>query len=187
MRITVKVGILFAIGWILLKLSLFGMGISSETSLVPSILINMFFLISSVTVGLYLQKRNEADSGNALNDIKNGMSAGIPYAIIISIFLYVYYAKVDPSYIQSKITDKEVELNKLLSDPATLKKVKESNADYEVMTVSQIRKKEIENDKSVYSASSTAIFSLLAMTMYTTFNSIIITVIMRKIVFRRKS
>lgn len=184
MRITVKIGILFAAGWILIKLGMFGMGISSEDSLIPSIFINMFFLISAITVGLYLHKRKEVELGNALNDIKNGMSAGIPYTIIISVFIFLYYSKVDPNYVKTKIADKAFELDKNLNNPVALKKIKASNPDFEVMTVKQIRKKVLESDQSVYSAKSTAVFSLLAMAMYTTFNSIFITIIMRKIVFR---
>lgn len=187
MRITVKIGILFAIGWILIKLSIFGMGISSDDSLMPAIFLNMFFLIAAITVGLYIHKRKEVEIGNALNDIKNGMSAGIPYSIIISIFLFFYYSKIDPEYIKTKIADKAFELDKNLSNPVRLKKIKASNPDFEVMTVKQIRKKVLESDQSVYNAKSTAIFSLLAMAMYTTFNSIIITIILRKIVFRGRN
>ena len=74
MRITVKVGILFAFGWILVKLSIFGMGVTSEDSLKPSLLINMLFLILAITVGLYLQKRRDTEDSNALRDIKNSLS-----------------------------------------------------------------------------------------------------------------
>lgn len=187
MRITLKSGILFAFGWILIKLSLFGMGMNSEDSLKPAILLNMLFLILAITVGLFLQKRKDSEDGNALRDIKNGMTAGVPYAIIVSVFIYFYYSKIDPEYIQSKLADTEIELKKSMEDPIKFKTLKDSNPDFEVMTDKQIIKSVIKNSKGVYNAKSTAITSLLAMTLYATLNSIFITIILRKIVFRRKN
>lgn len=186
MRITVKVGILFAIGWILVKLSLFGMGIDTKEVIIPAAFVNMFFLILAITLGLYLQKRKDTEDGNALRDIKNGMSAGIPYTLVVSIFIYFYYSKIEPDYLKHQLKERETELVKQLNNPVTLKKIKDSNADFEVMTKDQIQKQMMTNDKSPLSANSITVMALLAMTMYTTLNSIFITIIFRKIVFRRK-
>lgn len=186
MKVTLKSGIILAFAWILIKLSLFGMGVSSNDSLKPSILLNMLFVILSITIGLYIHKRKEAE-GNALSDIKNGMTAGIPYAIIVSIFIYVYYAKIDPDYIQGKLADTQIELQKTINDPIKYKRLKDSNPDFEVMTDKQITKAVMKNSEGVYSAKSTAITSLLAMTLYATLNSIFITIILRKVVFRKKN
>lgn len=185
MRITVKTGILFAIGWILFKLSLFGMGKSSETFLL-STFVNMFLLILAITVGLYLEKRNDQEDGNALRDIKNGMTAGIPYTIIVCVFIYFYYSKIDPEYNRHQISDSAVALEKEINDPVKFKRLKASNPDFEVMTKNQIRKNIIEKSKSAYNPKSTATVGLLAMSLYTTLNSIFITIIFRKIVFRNK-
>lgn len=187
MRITVKVGILFAIGWILVKLSLFGMGYDTKDVIVPAAFINMFFLILAITIGLYLQKRKDLEDGNALRDIKNGMSAGIPYTILVSIFIYFYYAKIDADYLKHQLVERQTELVKQLNNPKTFQKIKDSNADFEVMTKAQIQKKIMINDKSGLSANSSTIMALLAMTMYTTLNSVFITIIFRKIVFKRKT
>ena len=65
--------------------------------------------------------------------------------------------------------------------------IKDSNPDYEVMTKAQIRKKIIANTKGVYSAKSTSILALLAMTVYATINSLLITAIFRKVVFKHKA
>jgi hypothetical protein len=186
MRITVKVGVLFASGWILVKLSLFGMGKSNDTFLFCTFL-NMFFLIMAITVGLYLQKRKDIEEGNSLRDIKNGMSTGVPYAVIISLFLFFYYSKIDPEYNRHQINESAIALEKELSNPAALKKLKEAHPDFEVMTVPQIRTAVLEKSKSVYNAKSTAVVGLLAMTLYSTLNSIFITIIFRKIVFRNKN
>ena len=182
MRITLKIGILFAFGWILVKLSIFGMGISSEDSLKPSLLINMFLLILAITVGLYLQKRKDTEESNALRDIKNGLSAGVPYAI----FIFFYYSKIDPSFTKHKIAESAIELKKVMDNPDKFKKLKETNPDFEVMTNKQIIKAVLKNSESAYNPKSTAIMSLAAMLLYSTLNSVFITIIFRKIVFRKK-
>ena len=187
MGVTLKTGIILAFGWMLVKLSLFGMGMSSEKSFIPSLFLNMFFLILAITIGLYLQKRKDTEQGNALKDIKSGMTAGFPYAILVSLFLYIYYAKVDPAYIESKIADREVLLDKIIKDPKQFQKLRDSNANYEVMTVKQIKKAEKNNGKSALSASNNATFAMLAMLLYSMFNSIFITIILRKIVFKNKN
>jgi len=185
MRVTLKSGIIFAFGWILIKLSMFGMGVSSADSLKPSVLLNMLFLILAVTVGLYLQKRKDSESGNVLKDIKNGMTAGLPYAILVSLSIYIYYAKVDPDYIQGKLADTEVELTKIMNNPKEYKKLKDSNPDFEVMTDKQITKAVLKNSRSAYNPKSTAIMALSALILYALLNSIFITVILRKLVFKQ--
>jgi hypothetical protein len=185
MRITIKTGLLFAFGWILIKLSIFGMGKSVEVFKF-AILGNMLFVILAITVGLYLQKRRDTEEGNALRDIKNGMTAGVPYALVVSAFIYFYYSKIDPSYNQHQIAESGVALEKALNDPSKLKKLKATNPDFEVMTVNQIRKAVNKNSEAVYNAKSTTIMALSAMLLYATLNSIFITIIFRKIVFRKR-
>ncbi len=187
MRVTLKTGIIFAFAWMLIKLSLFGMGMSSEKSFLPSLFLNMFFLILAITIGLYLQKRKDTEQGNALKDIKNGMTSGFPYAILVSFFIYIYYSKIDPAFIQGKIADREVFLDKTINDPKQLQKLRDSNPDYEVMTVKQIRKIEIKNGKSAVSAGNNATMTILALLLYAMFNSIFITIILRKIVFKNSN
>ena len=186
MRITTKIGILLAFGWILIKLSIFGMGISSEESLKPSLFINMFLLILAITIGLYLQKRKDTEDGNVLRDIKNGLSAGVPYAIIVSVFIYFYYSKIDADFTKHKIAESTMELKKVMEDPIKLKKLKDSNPDFEVMTEKQITKVVIKNSQSAFNPKSTAIMALSAMLLYSALNSIFISIIFRKIVFRKK-
>ena len=185
MRITLKTGILFAFGWMLVKLSLLGMGVASST-FEFSIMTNMLFLILAISIGLYLQKRKDTETGNALRDIKNGMVTGVPYTVLVSIFLFFYYEKINPEFIEHQISESEIALDKELNDPIKFQKVKDSNPDFEVMTKEQIREKIVANTKGVYSAKSTAILGLLAMTVYATINSLLITAIYRKVVFKNK-
>jgi len=186
MKITVKIGLLFAIIWMIVKISLFGMALENTLALSIATFANMFLLVAAISIGLYLQKRKDSESGNALRDIKNGLTSGIPYAVLVSIFIYFYYEKIDPEFNQHQIAESEIELDKNLNNPAKFKQLQESNPDFEVMTKAQIKKQILRNSSGVYSAKSTAILALLAMTVYSTINSLLITAIYRKIVFKNK-
>ena len=185
MRITVKIGLLFAALWISLKLILFATVTgAARYDMTFAIMTNIFCLLMAITLGLYLHKRKETEYSNALGDIKNAMSAGVPYTIIVSIFLYFYYTKIDPAYNQHQRSEAAMQLEKLLDNPTDLKAMRESNAEFEVMSKDQIRESIVSNQRAMYSAQAVTTISLLGMLILATFNSIFITIVMRKLVFR---
>lgn len=185
MRITVKIGLLFAALWIGLKLILFATVTGpARYDMTFAIMTNIFCLLMAITLGLYLQKRKETEYTNALGDIKNAMSAGVPYTIIISIFLYFYYTKIDPEYNQHQRSEAAMQLEKLLDNPKDLQAMRESNAEFEVMSVDQIRESIVSNQEAMYSAQAVTTISLLGMLILATFNSIFVTIVFRKLVFR---
>jgi len=182
MRVTVKAGILFALLWFIIKVVLFVTGNSLDTFKI-SVLLNMLFAIMAISFGLYFQKRKDTDS-NLLRDIKNGLTAGIPYSILLTLFIYTYYNKIDTHYIKHQIAEREVTLDKDLANPERLALAKKANPDYEVMSIKQIKRKEMSKLEGIFNAKSAAIISLSALLLYSTINSIIIAIILRKIVFR---
>lgn len=153
-------------------------------NVVPSVLINMFCLLASIAIGLYLQKRQDQGAGNALNDIKNGLSAGLPYALIVSVFIYFYYSEIDPGFNEHQIAEAQAGIEKVIADPDQLAEVKESNADFEVMTDEEIFEEMMQGPRSFYKPTAVMTVSMLAMLLLGTLNSIFITIIYRKIVFR---
>lgn len=153
-------------------------------NIVPAVLMNMLFLLLAIAVGLYIHKRREQDSGNALNDIKNGLSAGLPYALVVSVFIYFYYEKIDPGFNQHQIAEAHAGISKLLETPEGLAEARSSNPDFEVLTKDEIFEKMKEGPEGFYKASSTMTLSMLAMLLLGTLNSIFITIIYRKVVFR---
>ena len=138
----------------------------------------------AISLGLYFHKRQETEYTNALGDIKNGLSAGVPYILIVSIFLYFYYTKIDPEYNQHQRSEATMQLEKLLDNPKDLKAMRESNAEFEVMSVDQIRESIISNQEAMYSPQAVTTISLLGMLILATFNSIFVTIVFRKLVFR---
>jgi hypothetical protein len=183
MRITVKIALFAAVTWIVFKMVLFFLGVADHTTVI-AVLSNIFMLLSSISIGLYLQKRHETEETNAMIDLKNAMSAGVPYVVITCLFLYLYYAKINPEYYARQIANKEYEIKKMVEDPKALAKFKKDFPDAEVMTKNQIEHKLIENNKKGASAGFTATLATLALLILSTFYSILVTIIFRKIVFK---
>lgn len=185
MRITVRIGLLFALIWITLKM-IFLWGEFFKYDIVPAVMLNMLCLLLAVAVGLYLHKKEEKEYGNALNDIKNGLSAAMPYALVVGVFIYFYYSKIDPDYNAHQIADAKYEIQKLVDNPETLAEVKASNEEFEVKTKEEIYGELVKGPESFYNPTSTMTISLLAMLLLGTLNSIFVTVIYRKTIFRNR-
>lgn len=183
MKITLKTGLIFAGIYILIKLMFFFTGALGQ-NIVPSVLINILCILLAISVGLYKQKRSETEHGSLLQDIKNGMTAGVPYAILVSVFLYFYYDTIDPAYNQHQIAEAEFQIKKNLDDPASFKKIKASNPDFEVMTKEQIYDLMIQSPRAVFKASTTMTISMLALLILGTMNCIFVAIVYRKIVFK---
>ncbi|MCH2226093.1 MAG: hypothetical protein MK066_15095 [Crocinitomicaceae bacterium] len=186
MKITIKTGIIFAFFWMAIKMIIFWSSDNPENpaSVMPGVLTNMFCLLMAIAVGLFLHKKNETDESNVLGDIKNAMSAGVPYILLVSIFIYLFYTKINPEYIQHKQNETIAFVDKGLNDPKILEEFRKSQPDAEVMTKNEIRESMIESQTSIISAGATTTLSLLAMLLLTTLNSIFVTVVYRKLVFR---
>ena len=186
MRVTVKIGLLFAAIWIGIKMVLFATQVgASRYDLTIPIMANILCLLLAISVGLYLHKTKETEYTNALGDIKNGLSAGVPYIVVVSIFLYFYYTKIDPEYNQHQRSEAAMQLEKLLDNPDDLQKMRDSNAEFEVMSVEEIRESIVSNQEAMYSPQAVTTISLLGMLVLATFNSIFITIILRKLIFRQ--
>jgi hypothetical protein len=178
MKLPVKVGIGAAILWIVLKM--LGLAINfSVDDIKFFVFINMFLLTAAIAFSLYQVKRKEVES-NLLNDIKNGMLAGVPYTLIVSVFLYFYYEKIYPEFNDKKI--QEIELR--LKDPKVIKEIQTTNPAMENKNPEEIKREVMANTRSMYSAKFTMIITLLALMVYSTLNSMVIAIIYRRVVFR---
>jgi hypothetical protein len=115
-----------------------------------------------------------------LNDVKNGMLAGVPYAVIVSVFLYFYYQKIYPAFNEGKMN----EISMKLSKPQTIKEIQRENPEMENKSVEEIKRDILAKTKMVYNPQFTMLVSMLSLLLYATLNSIVITLIFRRIVFR---
>lgn len=184
MKITLKTGLIFAGVWISIKMIFFLTG-AFGTNIVPSVMLNILCILLAISVGLYKQKKSEEEAGSLLQDIKNGMTAGVPYALIVSVFMYFFYTTIDPGFNQHQIAEAEAQIEKNLEDPKTFAQIKSSNPDFEVMTKDQIRDLMVQSPRAVFKASTTMTISMLALLLLGTMNSIFVALVYRKIVFKQ--
>jgi hypothetical protein len=182
MKVTVKTGVIAALIWIAIRMLIFAFDLFPY-NVVPSVMLNILGVLLAVAVGLYLHKLRTREESNALNDIKNAMSAGVPYTILVSVFLYFYYGKIDPDFNKHQLSEIEMALKKDMDDPVTFQEIKDSNEEFEVMTKDQIYHSIIQGPRTFYSPGSTMAISMLSLLLLCTLNSIFVTVIYRRIVF----
>lgn len=184
MKVTVKVGVFVALIFVVIKL-IFSFAGWFNGDIIPTVLINMFLLLSSISIGLYLHKQNEGFSqGNAMSDIKAGITTGVSYGIVVVSFIYLFYAYINPDFIESMVQEKLVEYQKGLADPVMLKEIKASNESFEIMDAEQIYQEMENSTRSTISPFSITIISMLGMVLLSAFYSILVTIIFRKVLLR---
>lgn len=177
MKFPIKVGLICAAIWIGLKLLAWSFSFSLN-EIKPFVFVNMFLLTAAITVALYFVKLKEDDS-NLLNDIKNGMLAGMPYSVIVSVFMYFYYERIYPDFNNHKIELIEKKLN----EPNAIKDIQKNNPEMQNDSPEEVRKEVIQKSRMIYSSKFNMLVSLLSLVLYTTINSIVISIIFRKVVF----
>ncbi|SFT47329.1 Protein of unknown function [Lishizhenia tianjinensis] len=184
MRPALKYGLLFAAGWIVLKMIFKALGILQDDLFVPG-LINNFFLLLAIAFGLYFEKKKEGlGNGTALSDIKNAMIAGTPYAVIVSVFIFFYYKDVSPEYVENRAQERIDMVYKAMQRPAYVDSLKMSDAKYAVMTNEEIYSEMKEGILSSFDTNFLLTFSLLGLIVLAVTYSIFTTVIFRKILLR---
>jgi len=183
MKIPVLIGVSSAIIWILIRYFAYAFGFFTFGNPKTFVFLNMFLLTSAVSIGLYIVKRNQKMESNLLLDIKTGMTAAMPHTVLVSCFLFIFYSYIHPEYNQHQLE----QTRHSLMDKKVLKELRSSNPSLENKTDEELIKEGINQTKQWTSPKFTMVISLLALLMYSTFNSIIITLIYRGIVFRSTS
>ena len=84
MKTPIITGLIAALVWIAIKWGGYAFGFFNNGAVQPYVFTNMFLLTASVSIGLYLIKKNAKQKSNLLLDIKTGMTAAMPYTVIVS-------------------------------------------------------------------------------------------------------
>jgi len=145
--------------------------------------LNMFLATFVVAFGLYLVKKKGNES-NLLMDVKNAMVSGVSYAVLTSIFIYLYYGKIDTSYNERQLRKVYVQINKELNDSLKVKAIKTENPRYRTYSKEQLFNEAKKSPEMFFNAQFTMTLTLLALMLYVTLNSLIISVVYRKLIFK---
>ena len=185
MRVAIKTGLISALCWIAFRYTSHLLGFFTETPVPqPAVLLNILGLLSAISIGLFLEKRKQTEESNALFDMKNAMSAGVPYVVIVSVFIYFFYSTINPECYAHQVSENDVAIERMVNDPSQLSKFKKEHEDAEVMTKEQIESKLKESNRQGASAGFTATLTVLALIILTTLYSLLVTIIFRRVVFR---
>jgi glucan phosphoethanolaminetransferase (alkaline phosphatase superfamily) len=155
-----------------------------KDSQIPGTLINIFCLLASISTGLFLVKLRRKEEANALQDIKDAMSAGLPYTIIVSVFIFFFYGNIDKEFTDHKISERLVAIDKAINDTGSWDQFKIEHPDYETYSKEQFYEEEKIKIETANSPRSVMIVSLLGGLMMGMLYSILVTVIYRVVVFR---
>lgn len=184
MRPALKSALFFAATWIIIKLVFYYVGIFQEDIFLPG-LINNFFLLTTIAVGLYLEKRREGlGEGTALSDIKNAMVAGAPYALIVSVFLFFYYKDINPDFAQDRLSERMDLLYDNMQRKSFVDSLKVQNQDLNVLSNDEIYLHIKEESASAYSPKTLLTLSLLGLIVLGFTYAIFTTVIFRKVLLK---
>jgi len=87
----------------LLKLSIYFNNLQFSTMDNAVLFANIFILMTGVFFGIRQFKGTREDVTSYLEDFKAGIRIAAIYAVCMSVFLYLYYAYIDPSYFEIKL------------------------------------------------------------------------------------
>ena len=87
----------------LLKLSVYFNSLQFSSFENATIFANIFVLMTGVFLGIRLFKSQQKEASSYINDFKAGMRIAAVYALLMAIFLYIYYAYIDPAYFEIKL------------------------------------------------------------------------------------
>ncbi len=178
------IGICFALLWCLIKLSFFLLNSDQADFLKWFVMLNMFLATLTVSLSIYEFKK-KIPGQNLLMDVKNGISAGLIYTILVSSFLFFYYQEINPQYIANKLEKIEKETLSALEDPKKLSEFRALKPEFRSLTKKELVDVVINNRAVVYSPKFTMSIALLALLLYVTINSLLIALIFRKFLFSK--
>ena len=184
MKTSVKIGIAFALIWMIINMIVFYVG-GSIGFFKIGILINVFLLMAGIAVGLYLSKKDEGFAvGHFLADFKAAMQTGIIYTILVAGFAYLYHERIDPSIRNTMISERTADLNAKFPDDSNFMALQETDPTWAGKSFDDFIENKEDNFESIFSSSSVFIAHLMGLTFFAGFYSFFVTLIFRKVVMK---
>jgi hypothetical protein len=182
MKTPIITGLIAALVWIAIKWGGYAFGFFNNGAVQPYVFANMFLLTASVSIGLYLIKKNAKQKSNLLLDIKTGMTAAMPYTVIVSGFIFIFYTYINPEFNQKQLERTRISLQ----DKKVLTSLRNSNPTLENKTDQELLKEGMKQTRQIISPQFTMLVSLLGLLVYGTMNSLVISLIYRSLIFRNQ-
>ena len=185
MKKTYLIGLIFGILWCGVKFFSYLLNWDSSKSLSTFVMLNMLFATFSVIVALLMVNNPQNSDRNLLMDVKSGMSSGLIYTLVVSFFIYMYYDKINPTYNQTQINKRKIELSKHFElSSKNVEAYRGNNPEWKSLNKKELLEEDAKAMAHFISPKRTMIFSLSGLLLWTTLNSIVISLIFRRFLFR---
>jgi len=179
MRSSIKIGLFFA--FILITIRLVFYFLTIEISEKPIMLLSMFFITASSSIGLYISKRAQRQYNTLIDDLKTAMAPAMIFTVLASGFSYVYYNNINTEYIANKLKEEEIRWDN--SDNIKAIKLKNPIA-YDNLSNDEIKSQQLNTAKTLLSPSFNMFISLLIMSIWAILNGLVLGLIFRKVIFK---
>lgn len=184
LRPALKFSLLFAGLWIALKMIFMAFNLFQEDIQVTGLL-NNFFLLSAIALGLFFEKRKEGfGEGTAMTDIKHAVTAGAPYVLIVSLFMFYYYDTINPEFIETRVEERVDLIYNDMQRESYVDSLKINKPEFRTRTDEEILREAKREIESNLSPKSMLVFSLLGMLILAVTYAILLTLVFRKVLFR---
>lgn len=184
MKTSVKAGLFFALIWMISILVAFLAGYSVDYFLISE-LFSLLLLLGAIFTGLYLTKKeNDYERVPALEDFKIAMQSGLVYAILATVFVYVYHNNIDPSVKKSFQNQRIEMLHEQYPDEASFAELQTQTDTWDGKSFDDFIENQEHQIESFIGDFFTSFFHLLIYFMFSLFYSFFVMIVLRKIVLR---
>lgn len=132
---------------------------------------NMFFILLAMFLALNEVQKARTEPASFVSDIKTCLQTGMLFAVLATIFIFVYYSYLDPTFLERRI-DAQMEVLAELTPESEVP---------EGMTVHEFLEKKKEEVAMAYSAGSYSLMSLAALTFLNFIYAFFLTFLNRKV------
>ena len=185
MRTSVKVGVGFALIWVVYSIIILSLGYSIPLFNV-GILVVVFLLLAAIAVGVFLEKKKQGyEQRPFLDDLKVAMQSGIIFAVLVSGYTYIYHTSIDTSIREKLHADRVEALMENFPDEEKYKELQKKDPTWRNKSYDDYMENQLDSSKDFLgSAGFVAIMHLAVLFFFTFFYGFFAVVVLRKVVLR---
>lgn len=185
------IGAVFALIWIIIKLAMFQFRIEGRWEI--GIILNLILLPLVIFFGLRMFRAQAKAKGEQLvvfmQDLKAALRPSALYCLIVGVFLFMYYGKIDREFINELHKDRMEMLDKAITESggwAEYKKSIKPTDDFDPLHETQeaYTDKVQQNVETIISPFTAGTASILSLLMLSIVYSLFFTILYRKVLVK---
>lgn len=168
---TFQIALFFGLLTIVAKLVVYGFDFEYRYTIFS----NLLLVLASIFFSIRNYKFQNSLHTSFGNDFKEGLKAGVVFALVVAAVAYVYYGSINPEFLQEKIDERIV-----LAENANVDSLIQAGRLDASMTKEQLVIREQENVSKIYSPFYYSTLSLVGYIIVGAIYSIFMTLIIRR-------